>query len=749
MKVLKKIFVAGTLLALIAVLAATAYFFVVTADAKLDSGKLTQAGNYAEVLDADGEKVAEVSFLGADKKVKLEDIPDSAKYAFIAAEDKKFYRHSGLDYARMLKATVKNIGARSFKQGASTISQQLIKNTHLTNEKTLERKLKEIRLTKQLEKKFTKDEILEAYLNTIYFGHNCYGIAGAADYYFGKSVQELTPAESATLAAVIRSPSRYSPFLHPEKCLPARNGVLKKMYEQGYLPQAEYEQALQAPLPQKQENTISSRSYLQCVSEELQDIALLYSPYRFLHGIRIYTYLDAALQNYLENLKTDADRSGKSIVVEDNKTYGITAWYTSEGNIARQPGSLIKPLAVYAPGIEEYLISPCTPIADEPTDFDGYTPSNYKDIYHGFVSVRQALSESLNVPAVKILARLGTDKSETYLGKMGLRIAAGDKNLSLALGGLSEGFSLQELAGAYTLFSNRGIYAPPAFIRRIEDADGKILYERTIEKRKVFSEDTVYLINEILKDAAQTGTAKKLATLPFPVCAKTGTCGNESGNTDAYAVSYTGSHTVGVWMGNADNTRISITGGGLPCHYAMLINKYLYKAEKPEPLPTCETIEEVPIDSIAYEKYHEVLLAPPEEPSRYTILASFRMGAAPTQYATSFLPPQVEAEVRYFNGSIFIDICQAEYFNIEIKRSNSGKEKIIYDGKARSYKDSDIKKGEKYLYTVTPYYISDAGEKIYGKALTLPSVYLRKGDTGQFEDNGPFGRWWENCMSNL
>lgn len=742
MRVLKKFFFAALLLVLVGILAAFAYYFTVTAGAKLESDKLALSESFAEVFDAENEKTAEISFLGSDKKVRLSEVPESVRFAFIAAEDKKFYSHHGLDYARMVKAAVKNLGAHSFRQGASTISQQLVKNTHLTNEKTLKRKLKEIRLTRKLEKAYSKDEILEMYLNTIYFGHSCYGIAGAADYYFGKAVNELTPAEGAMLAAIIRSPNNYSPFVNAERCLAARNGVLKKMREQGYISESDFEKAVAEPLPQKRENAISSRSYLQCVSAELEELSELYSPYRFLRGLKIYTYMDADAQNYAENLKTDADRSGKSIVIIDNKTRGIAAWYTTEGNIRRQPGSLFKPLAVYAPAIEENIISPCTPVADEKTNFGGYAPSNYKDVYRGYISVRQALSESVNVPAVKILSELGIAESEKYLAKMGFTLQGNDKNLSLALGGLSEGFTLQQLAGAYTLFANEGRYASPAFIRKVEDSNGNTLYERKLQERRVFSEDTVLLINDILKDAAKTGTAKKLASLPFSVCAKTGTCGADDGNTDAYTVAYTGSHTVGVWMGNADNARTSITGGGLPCHYAMLICKHLYSGKTPAPFALCESVEEARLDKTAYDKDHRVLLAPPNAPKKYTFTEYFRKGTAPKDTGMTFAEPSLQASIAYKNNRIYIDICQTEYYDIIIKRINNGKERTVYEGNARAYTDTDIRSNEKYRYTVTPYFTTDAGEKIYGKAIELPTVYTKR-SSSEKNRSEDYGNWWE------
>ena len=433
------------------------------------------------------------------------------------------------------------------------------------------------------------------YLNTIYFGHACYGIANAADFYFGKGAEELTAAESAMLAAIIKSPSSYSPFVNAEKCESARNNILSRMLALGTLSESGYEQARKTPLPERQDNAIAAQSYLGAVCREFENLPL-FSPYAARNGCKIFTYMDARMQGYAETLKTTADRSGKSIVICDNENFAVSALYSTVGELRRQPGSVIKPLAVYAPAIEENLLSPCTPILDEKTDFDGYSPSNYKDVYHGYVSARTALAESLNVPAVKVLRMLGTEKSGQYLSRLGLTLKDTDKNLSLALGGMAEGYSLTELAGAYSSFAHKGCYASPAFIRRIEDTNGKVLYERSPSPVHVFGEDTAELINSMLSAAVTEGTAKKLAVLPFSVCAKTGTCGTDAGNTDAYAIGYTAQHTVAVWMGNADNTLTDISGGGLPCHYAMLLFKKLMqnaprrRSPREPPYPAASTL---------------------------------------------------------------------------------------------------------------------------------------------------------------
>lgn len=726
MRVLKKILIIGICTILILTAVAAAFFLIVTKDSRLDADKLILAENNIVICDNRGDEIAQISASKANKSVQIESLPDHLKFAFISIEDKNFYKHHGLDAARMGKAFFNNLKSRSFKEGASTISQQLIKNTHLTNEKTISRKLKEIKLTIQLEKKYDKDEIMEMYLNTIYFGHNCFGIASAADFYFDKEAKDVTVAEAALLAALIKAPNSYSPFNHPEKCLQRRNLVISKMLEYGYLSEQEATKAKESPLPEQKDNSIKSQNYIQSVYNELENV-LSFSPYAFLGGCKIYTYMDAEVQKYVEELKTTADRSGKSIVILDNKTHGVKAYFSTEGNGKRQPGSIIKPLAVYAPAFEENMLVPCTPILDEKTDFGGYSPSNFNDKYYGYVSARKALSQSLNIPAVKVLNDLGIEKSEKYMREMNLALSEQDKHLALALGGMTQGYTLAQLAGAYSVFANEGYFSPPRFIEKIEDTKGNILYESENTARKVFGKDTVGMINDILCETAKSGTAKKLANLNFPICAKTGTSGTEKGNTDAYTISYTPENTVAVWMGNYDNTPTDINGGGLPCHYAYLINKKLYSEKAPASFPLPKELVTLKLDKAEYDTKHKIMLADDNTPSEFIMADLFKADNIPQETSQRFSSPHIQIpEIQYKNNSITIKLCQEEYYSYLIKRQSDKKNETIYDGKYTALiTDNNIQKNKKYTYTVTPYVKNDEGNTVYGKSVILPTVYTK------------------------
>ncbi|MDE6067589.1 MAG: transglycosylase domain-containing protein, partial [Treponemataceae bacterium] len=447
--------------------------------------------------------------------------------AFIASEDRKFYSHNGLNYGRMVKALFKNISSGSFKEGASTISQQLIKNTHLSSDKTIRRKLNEIKLTKKLEKRYSKDEILEMYLNTIYFGHNCYGLQSASQFYFNKKAEDLDLPESATIVGLLASPNNYSPFKNPEKSLKRRNLVLKSMLDCGYISENEYREAVNTQLNAKQQNTQEKYgSYISAVFDELEEID--FDHYLLTDGCVIKTYLNTDTQSLIENMSYPCDNA---VIITDNYSGGVKAYKTTVNGAKRQPGSTAKPIFVYGPAIEEKYLSPFTKILDEKVNFNGYDPENYDKKYHGYVTVTDSIKNSYNIPAVKTLNALTVDTSEKYLRAMDIKLDDDEKNLSLALGGMKYGLSIKELADRYSVFPRSGNFIPSRFIKEIISKDGKVLYKNEPFKSRVFSEGTCSLMNEILIETSKSGTAKKLRDFNFDVATKTGTCGNQNGNT--------------------------------------------------------------------------------------------------------------------------------------------------------------------------------------------------------------------------
>ncbi|MBD5584249.1 MAG: hypothetical protein HDQ88_04140 [Clostridia bacterium] len=691
-------------------------YLIITKDAKLNVNKLINPHQSITICDDDGNEVTSASASSKHKSVEIEKLSADTINAFIASEDRTFYSHNGLNYKRMFKALYKNVVSRSFKEGASTISQQLIKNTHLSNDKTIKRKLNEIRLTKQLEKAYSKDEILEMYLNTIYFGHNCYGLQSASEFYFDKKAEDLTLTESATLVGLLTSPNNYSPFKNPEKSLKKRNTVLKSMLDCNFISNQKYEEAINTPLNAvKNYDGEKNSSYINAVFNELETLDL--NIYGLTDGCVIKTYFKPELQSKIENFDYNCDNS----VIITTVDGGVNAFKTTIGDAKRQPGSTIKPALVYAPAIEERLISPFTKILDEKVDFGGYSPENYDKKYHGYVTVAESLKQSYNVPAVKTLNTLTIEKAEKYLTRMDIALDEEEKNLSIALGGMKYGLSLKEITDRYAIFANGGAYAPSRFIKEIILKDGTTVYRAHSFKNPVFSEGTCSLMNDMLIQTSKSGTAKALSGYKYDIATKTGTCGNSDGNTDAYAISYTGEHCIGVWLGDKDNKRLKITGGIDCCSYVKDILNTLYSSHSPENLNTESGTTQIKIDADDYYNDNKAVIADELSPKLNILEVKVLQGNEPKEVSTKFSSPSIPTpSISVQNGEVNIELCQTKYYAYLIKRRLNGHFETIYDGNWQKCIKDSPKEGS-YVYTVTPYYF-DGKNKIYGKEISLPSV---------------------------
>lgn len=715
------------------------YYFAVTYHTVLQPEKLELSNVNVRIFDEINAPVQTQSTL--KQSCPIQEIPEITKRTFISTEDKRFLTHHGFDYARILKAAAKNASAHALKQGASTISQQLIKNTHLSQEKTFKRKLREWKLTRALEKKYTKNEILEKYLNVIYFGHNCFGIRAAASFYFHKSPNELDLADSAILAGLVKSPNNYSPFKNAKLCQKRKNAVLNLMRKNGVITESEYVAALQKELPNEPYVSKQNDGYLQGVFDELTDISERFT--LSLSGdVRIYTYLQQNVQQKAETLAAGHVDTDKAFIVLSPKTGGIKAYVSTAYNARRLPGSLLKPLLVYAPCIEENILSPATPILDEKINYGGYSPKNYDDTFHGYVSAKESLAKSYNVPAVKCLETLGLDTGEQYLQKMRLSIDETDKTLALALGGMQNGFTLPSLAGAYTTLANDGIYNGAAFISKI-DVNGQCVYERKTENERVFSAETAFLTTDMLQTAVKEGTAKKLRGLPFDIAAKTGTVGVKAGNTDAYALSYTTSDIVGVWLGNADNSFMHATGGGLPCNYARELNEYLYSeyqrnTQTIAPFPTPKTVQKITLDKVSYTTAHCLRLADEYAPKEYCFSEWFKKENIPLEKSDYFSAPKIaEPTLRVIDKkvNILLDNNCPTFYRYKIERCAGKENSIIYDGGfITEFIDDTLSTNTKYRYFITPIYGNREGEKI-----ELPSVYIQQTTTPTIPKE-----WWRD-----
>ena len=547
--VVTRLFFAVALTGLIATLAVAAIgFWYVNSGENVDFDKLKTAAEAPKIYAANGELARYCAL--QDGYAASNEIPRLVKDAFIAVEDKRFYSHNGIDYIRLAGAAIGNIKSGSFAEGGSTITQQLAKNIYLSSEKSLERKLREAKIAVTLEKNFSKEQLLEYYLNMLYFGNGEYGVKNAARRYFDKELDELDVLEAAALAATVKAPSKVNPLSNPTALIDRARLVTDLMYEQGLIDENSHNSAKISNIIIKNvlnENTLD-QIYLSNALAEASAILGIDERELVAKGYSVFTYLDYEVLESLADSCSLKDEDGLfaaiSADVESRAIDAICADFTFDlSSFARQSGSTLKPLVAYAPAFDCGLLSPASILDDSPTDFGDYAPSNYGGVYNGDVSARYALSHSLNIPAVSVLQSVGVSEGAAALSKM--NIDCGDPSLSLALGSTESGIA----------FDN--------------DADGNVVYRRNIRAISVYSPQSCYLVTDCLRDCVKDGTAKKMSPLDFPIAAKTGTVGGKNGNNDAYCVAYTPEHAALFWIGSEDySSYVSSSGGGLPTIFA-------------------------------------------------------------------------------------------------------------------------------------------------------------------------------------
>lgn len=700
------------------ILSAFAAYFVMTAGATLDADKLVNVHRTVVFLDKNGDTIEESS--GKSSVTGIDDIPLHVQNAFIAIEDKRFYSHGGTDFKALCRAGVKNVFSLSLKEGASTIDQQLIKNTHLTSDKTLKRKLTEIKLAKELDKKYTKREILEKYLNTIYFGNGCYGITDASEYFFGKTPKNLTVSEGAILAGTVKAPSNYSPKNNPEKCLKRRNLVLSEMEKQGYIDKTLYTAAVTTPLPEIKTDKKPDNAFLAYAKNELSSL-IETDAYEKTKTI-VNTSYNEGFQRILENVfaENDSDYNVTAIIL--NKRGEAEAFYsTSEVQEKRQLGSVIKPVAVYAPAIELGTIYSCSKILDEKTVFSGYAPANYKNKYYGNVSAKFALSKSLNIPAVKILSLTGVKNSLEFLKKTDVEITEADENLSVALGATVNGAKIDSIAAVYASFINDGVFTPAHSITGVVKAN-KNLYEKRKTVR-LFSPDTSYVITDMLSETVNNGTAKRLKTEDILLSAKTGTVGTEKGNSDAYCISFSPEYVLSVrYSAKGGNIMPnSITGGTEPASVSAAIWRKIYPNGTNTQFSKPESVKELNIDEISYESDGVIEIADEFAPDRYKLKELFTEKNCPKSTSHRFTHPS--ANINDFsvnNNKICIRLCLAQYYGLKIYVRDGNSESLVYEANSCVPEEITVNipnEKKEYEYYALPFFkngeIVKNGEKIF------------------------------------
>lgn len=540
---------------------------------------------------------------GEEKRtvIKLDGIPDYVKNATIAIEDKDFYNHGGISIWGLLRGIVWQAVQGKKIQGGSTLSQQFIKNALLSSERTITRKIKEAILAIELERRYSKDEILEMYLNEIPYGGNAYGIEAAAETYFNKQAKDLTLAEAAILAAIPQAATYYSPYgSHPEDLKTRQKIVLQNMADQGFITQAEADAAKIEEMKYAQNiANIKAPHFVMYVKEYLVE---KYGEEMVENGgLKVITTLDLDKQTIAEEtVKVEAEKLVKqkannaALTAIDPKTGQILAMVGSkdyfdlenDGNVNvcirdNQPGSSFKPFAYLEAFIKGY--TPETILFDLRTDFNNYTPKNFDGTFRGPVSMRSALAMSLNIPAVKTLYLAGLNNTINLAEDLGITTLKDRSRygLSLVLGGGD--VTLLEMVSAYGVFANEGIRVEPSSILKVEDSAGKILEEYTKKEKRVVDANYVRLLTDILSDNEARipvfGRSNNLMLKNRPAAAKTGTT-NE--NKDAWTIGYTPQLVTGIWVGNNDNASMNSVAGASGA--APIWNKFMNAALKDAPV---------------------------------------------------------------------------------------------------------------------------------------------------------------------
>lgn len=567
---LLKIFFIVFFVILLVTVGGTAVYYILTLDLPgIDALKDYRPSIASRVLDENDELIDEF-FLEDRKMIKIADVPKIAQYAFVAAEDSRFYQHKGFDIQSIFRAMFKNVEAGKIVQGGSTITQQVAKLMYLTPERKYVRKFKEAILSYRIDKYLTKDEILNLYLNQIYLGHGTYGIESASTGYFGKSAKDLTLPEAALLAGLPKAPTTYSPFLYFDRAKQRQIYVLTRMMEEGFITPEQMQQAAAEPLNlrhMKPKDKVAAyfvehvRRYVQ----EKYGGDILYK-----EGLTIYTTLNLSLQKAARDAvvkgltevetrnKYEAGLVQGALYCMDTGTGAIRAlvggrdFAKSEFNRAiqsrRQPGSAFKPL-IYTAAFDKGL-NPSTRFVDSPIVFedpsqeDGlWKPKNFDEKFLGPITMRTALVQSRNVVTVKILQDIGIDYATSYAANMGIESPL-SRNLSLALG--SSGVTLQELVRAYGVLANGGKKVAPYFIRKIVDRTGNVFEETKPQAEQVIDPRIAFMTTYVMQDVVESGTGRRVKSIGRPVAGKTGTTNDIR---DAWFLGFTPSLITGVWVG--------------------------------------------------------------------------------------------------------------------------------------------------------------------------------------------------------
>ncbi len=635
-KVLGTILLVGAISLVIFACIFTAYlrnYLMPQVSFSLDSFRLNQTSVIYYQDKSTGEYQALQNLYGEENRIwaSYKDIPTNLVYATVAIEDKRFFQHSGVDWLRSMKASANLFLGGSSTYGASTVTQQLVKNLTNDNEVTVRRKLVEIFRALEMEKQYSKEDIMEWYLNTIYLGEQSYGVRTAAYTYFGKDVSELDLAECASLIAITNNPSIFDPYISEKtkaKNKERQTDILYEMWQQGYITENEYQNAkneeLQFQYADSSSETGDNSDYYsyfvdQVIRDVVNDLASatgydteVINRMILGGGYQIYSTIDVDVQNAAEEVYEDLDNIPKTdstyqqlqsgIVIIDNETGDIAAIVggvgQKEGSLTLSratqsllsPGSTIKPLAVYAPALEMGLITPATVYDDTPFTFGSSPwPKNEDDTYHGLTNILTAMKRSTNTVAVKVLDDVGLDYAYHYaVNDMHLDTLVDEYELngvnytdksywSLALGGMVRGVTIRDLTAAYASIENKGTYREARTYTKVLDSDGNVVLDNTQSSNENMSEKTAYYLTYMMEETVKDGTGQEAQVPGIDTAGKTGTTSDDK---DRWFAGYTGYYTGVVWCGYDQPQEVVLEDDSIENPASVLFNKVMTKVHE-------------------------------------------------------------------------------------------------------------------------------------------------------------------------
>lgn len=714
-RIFKYLFISGLLLFLILIGIGIALIYnVFKQDLALTETEMLLTNQNSEIYDRNGEHIAT---LAKDEKRKIINISEMSKYipkAYIAIEDQRFYKHTGVDPKRTLGASAKYIFKGNSSYGGSTITQQLVKNLTRDDEQDWQRKVREITRAYQIEKKMSKQQILELYLNIIYVGgKNIHGIALGSDYYFSKNPKDLSLVESAFMAGINHKPAAYDPFVKKidgesdkefkkrrEAKLEEINNrtitVLNKMKELGDIDQKEYDAAIKEVKEgikfKEGTSSYATQEYSHLVDAAINELIDKIKDEKNIQrevaslavyngGYKIYVSQDSKIQKTLEeemqlrkyrfaSTKHKGKTTQAASVVMNHKTGEVVAAVGGLGKqttlkqgdwnrvtrTKRQTGSVMKPVGVVAPGLEKGVLTAATSFNDSPLKIGEGKGNfrNYNGNYRGWMNIRKAIEVSENIPMLRAIQQIGVDASFKFLKDMDLPLVDGDKNIgSLALGGLTEGVTVKDMTGAYAMIANDGQYIRPTFINKVLNAKGEEVFKNKEKKKQMMSKSNAYILKDILREAVvgREGTCTYCRVRGFDTAAKTGTSND---NNDRWLCGFTNKYTMGVWFGYDEKEDINYYGINPAGQIWAAVMKEIHKKEKGEKFERPNDIIEKDVCRVSGKLPTE--LCSKDQRGSQVYREVFVKGTEPNLKCET----HIQAEVCKKTGKLASDKCRAE-----------------------------------------------------------------------------------------